>query len=135
MPWISKRDLDRLERDLLQTLQRAEKAEQALAKERERADDKIDAERKSKDFLILQLASRVVQKHGGYALESEPKAAEPPPPHPKGFVREPNDYDLARLEGYKEIYRQQGRSEDEAEALWEREMRGEQITYEYEQEQ
>lgn len=120
---------------MLNALQRAEKAEQSLAAERERADKIVAAERHSKDFLVLQLASRVVTKHGGYGLEAEPKPTEPPPPHPKKFIREPNEQDLARLDYYKQCYRQADKSEDEAEAIWEREMRGEQVTYEYEQEQ
>lgn len=131
--WINKRDLDRLERDLLHALQRAEKAEAALAEERRRADDLIAAERQSKDFLTLQLASRVVTKNGGYALEAEPQAHEPTP-HPKGYVREPTEFDYARLEGYKEFYQRDGRSEEEAQELWDREMRGEQIVYPFEQE-
>lgn len=135
MPWISQRSLDRLERDLLSTLQRAERAEQALAAERQRADDIVAGERQSKDYLILQLASRVVQKHGGYALEAEPKPTEPPPPHPKGFIREPNEHDNARLDWYKKCYLEAGKSEEEAQAVWEAEMRGEVVKYEYEQEQ
>lgn len=134
MPWLSKRDLDRLERDLLHALQRAEKAEQALIDERRRADELIAGERQAKDYLTLQLASRVVTKHGGYGLEVEPKSAEPVA-HPKGFVREPTDHDFTRLDYYKQCYREAGKSEDEAETLWEAEMRGETVTYEYEQEQ
>ena len=134
MPWLSKRDLDRLERDLLHALGRAEKAEAALIEERRRADELIASERQAKDFLTLQLASRVITKHGGYGLEAEPKATEPAS-HPKGYVREPNEQDAARLDYYKQCYREAGKSEDEAQAVWEAEMRGEAVTYEYEQEQ
>lgn len=133
MPWVNKRSLERLERDLLHALQRAERAEAALADERRRADDLIASERQSKDFLTLQLASRVVTKHGGYGLEAEPKTIEPEL-HPKGYIREPSDIDYARLEGYIEFYRRDGRSEEEAQALWDSEMRGEQVVYPFEQE-
>lgn len=133
MPWIGKRDLDRLERDLLHALQRVEKAEAALTEERRRVDELIAGERQSKDFLTLQLASRVVTKHGGYGLEAEPKPVESTP-HPKGYIRDPTDIDYARLEGYMEIYRRDGRSEEEARALWDSEMRGEQVVYPFEQE-
>lgn len=134
MPFVTRHYLDRLDRDLLQALQRAEKAEQALADERRRTDSVIANERQAKDFLTLQLASRVVTKNGGYALEVEPKSSEPTP-HPKGYAREPNDQDLARLEHYKRCYLEAGKSEDEAEAIWEAEMRGENVTYPYEQEE
>lgn len=131
--WITRRERDRLDRDLLHALQRAEKAEEVLTAERRRTDELITAERQAKDFLTLQLTSRVVTKNGGYALEAEPKVSEPEP-HPKGYIREPSDLDYARLEGYIEFYRRDGRSEEEAQALWDSEMRGEQVVYPFEQE-
>lgn len=131
--WINKREHQRLERDLLHALQRAEKAEGALTEERRRADELIAAERQSKDSLILQLTSRVVTKNGGYALETAPNGPEPAA-HPKGYIRDPTDIDYARLEGYIEIYQRDGRSEEEAQALWDSEMRGEQVVYPFEQE-
>lgn len=122
MPWISRREIARLERELKATLQRAKDAE-----------DRLQAERASKDWLITQLTSRFVTKQGQYGLDHEP----PPKPvlHPKGYVSEPSEIELAKLEYYKRCYREAGKSEKEAVALWEAEMRGETPTYEYEREQ
>jgi hypothetical protein len=131
MPWISQRSLNRLERDLLSALQRTERAEELLATERRRADELIAAERQAKDFLTVQLASRVVTRHGGYGLALEPSPTEPAP-HPKGYVREPNEQDLARLDYYKQCYLQAGKPEEEAESLWESEMRGATPSYPFE---
>ena len=132
--WVSRREWDRQQRDLLHALGRAEKAEQALVDERRRTDELIAGERQAKDFLTLQLASRVVTRYGGYGLEAEPKSVEPEP-HPKGFIRQPTDQDLIRLEGFKYFYRQAGLSEEDAQELWEAEMRGEPVVYPFEQEQ
>ena len=122
--WISRRGLVRLERELSRAIRRAEAAEQALA-----------AERQGKDWLTVQLASRIVTKHGGYGLAHEPPPPAPPPqPHPRGFVRDPTEIDYAKLEYYRQCARQAGKSEEEAEHIWEAEMRGESVRYEYDDE-
>lgn len=103
----------------------------------QRAEDALAGERQSKDWLMLQLASRLAVKSGTYGLDHQvpqKTTEQPPAKHPRGFVRDPNEHDNARLEYYKQCYREQGRPEVEAEALWEAEMRGENVTYEYEQE-
>lgn len=120
--WITRRELARLERQLTEALRRAERAEDALRSERER-----------KDSAILELASRVVTKHGGYGLQSAEPKVEAQPPHPKKFTHEPTDVDLAKLEYYVNEYRKAGRSEEEATMIWEAEMRGENPIYPYEE--
>ena len=118
--WVSRRELARLERELSEALRRAKAAEDALC-----------AERQSKDWIVTQLASRVVTKHGGYGLDHDPP--KPQQPHPKQWTHEPNEVDLAKLEYYKECYRAAGKSEQEAEMIWETEMRGEVPRYPYEE--
>ena len=135
--WVSRREIARLERELSSALHRAKTAEENLAEERKRLDDIVASERGAKDFLTLQLTSRVITKHGGYGLaETKP---EPVVAHPKGFVREPEEVDTARFHYYVRCYQEAGKSPDEAQQLatnlWEAEMRGESVTYEYEQEQ
>lgn len=117
--WVSRREWARHQRELQTALKRAEQAEKDLA-----------SERQSKDWLMLQLASRLVTKSGQYGLDHEPlvKRVE----SPRRFVQEPSELDLARLEYYKQCFRNDGKSEDEAEALWEAEMRGETPFYPYE---
>lgn len=117
---VSKRELARLERELSHALKRAASAEQSLA-----------AEREAKDRLVIELASRVVTKHGGYGLTGPVAQVEPPPPNPRGFTHEPSEIDLAKLEYYKQCARAAGRSELEAESIWEAEMRGEPVRYDY----
>lgn len=122
MPWfVSRRELARLQRELNSAVKRAEDAERRL-----------DSERASKDWAILQLTSRFITKQGGYGLDSEPP--QPAPPDPRGFARLPTAEDEAKRDYYIQCYREAGRSEEEAVAIWEAEMRGERVTYPYEQE-
>lgn len=124
--WITTRELRRLERELAQAVKRAEDAE-----------DRLASERQAKDWLTLQLASRLATKHGGYGLDHLPPESQVDvkSPHPKGYIRDPDEIDTAKLEYYKKCYRDEGKSEDDAVKIWEAEMRGETPTYEYEQEQ
>ena len=115
--WVTRREIARLERELKHALQRAESAEQSLA-----------AERQAKDWLTLQLASRVITKHGGYGLEHEPVKPEVVQP-PNGFIRQPTEIDEAKLEFYKRCAREAGKPEEDAIERWQAEMRGEMITY------
>lgn len=131
--WITAAEFARMERAIEDSLQRAIDAEKRLAEERKRLDDIVASERQSKDWMTLQMASRVVTKHGGYGLDHEPP--KPAPPHPKGFIREEELVDTARLEFYKKNCRDVGRSEEEAIAVYEAEMRGESPAYPYEQEE
>jgi hypothetical protein len=122
MPWfVTKRELARLQRELSSAVKRAERAE-----------DELKAERQAKDWAILQLTSRFVTKQGGYALDAEPP--QPAPSDPRGFARLPTAEDEAKRDYYIQCYREAGRSEDEAVAIWEAEMRGERVTYPYESE-
>lgn len=123
--WLSKREWARHQRELHAALKRASEAEQQLA-----------AERQSKDWLLVQLTSRIVTKNGGYGLDHQPPEPAPSltrPANPRGFIREPSDLDNAKLEYYKKSYREAGKSEEEAELIWEAEMRGEQPRYPYEE--
>ena len=125
MPWLTSRELKRLERELSAALRRAVDAEKRL-----------DAERSSKDWAILQLTSRFVTKQGGYALDTEPPAKiEPNKGHPKGYTHEPTEIDYAKLEFYKRCAVEAGHDESDAERRWEAEMRGEGLPIEYEAEQ
>ena len=131
MPFVSQRYLDRLERDLAVALERAATAETRLTTERERVDSLIAAERQGKDWLVTQLASRVVTKHGQYGLDHEkPKEIEVPA-HPQGFIREPTEMDLIRLQQYQKWAREAGvpNADEDAQARWEAEMRGETVQY------
>lgn len=136
--WYSSREIARLESALADALRRAATAEDRLTEERKRLDDIVASERQSKDWMTLQMASRVVTKHGGYGLDSE-RPVKVETAHPKGFVREPEEVDAARFQYYVKCYQEAGKSLDEAQQLatllWEAEMRGENVTYEYEQEQ
>lgn len=125
--WISKREWARHQRELSTALKRASDAENDLR-----------AERQAKDWLTLQLSSRLVTKSGQYGLDHivPPRTTETTTtitPHPKRFTHEPTEIDFAKLEYYKECYRREGKSEDEAELLWEAEMRGESPVYPYEE--
>jgi len=115
--WITKAEMRRLLNQISAAESRAIRAEDALA-----------AERQSKDWLTLQLASRVVTKGGQYGLEHEaPKLQSPPAAHPLGFTHEPTDVDNAKLEYYIQCARNAGvpNYEEDARAKWEAEMRGE----------
>ena len=118
--WISRREITRLERELKAALQRAKSAE-----------DDLRVERQSKDFMIAQLTSRFVTRNGGYGLETEKPV--PPAPHPKGYTHEPSEMDLAKLEYYKLCARNAGVDEQDAVLKWEAEMRGETLSYEYQE--
>jgi hypothetical protein len=118
--WISRRELKRLLTQVATTESRARGAEDTLAAERQRH-----------DWAMLQLTSRFVVKQGLYGLDHEPSP--PVPSDPRRFVRLPTEEDDAKLEYYKQCYREAGKSEDEAVVLWEAEMRGEQVRYPYEQ--
>ena len=122
--WISKREWARHQRELNAAFKRASEAEQQLA-----------AERQAKDWLVLQLASRVITKHGGYGLDHEPRVTtETAQAKPAGgFIREPTLDDEDRLDYYKKCYREKGLSEDAAVSVWEAEMRGETPKYPYEE--
>ncbi len=87
--WISKRELQRLERE------RGNAERRALA-----AEERIDTERQRHDWLILQLTNRVVTKHGGYGL-AETKPEPEPERHPKGFTHEPTLEDIDVLNQFK----------------------------------
>lgn len=119
--WITRREWARHQRELQAALKRARHAEDALA-----------AERQAKDWLVLQLASRVITKHGGYGLDHEAPSVEVAP-HPQRFTHEPTEADMAKLDYYRECYRQVGKTEEEADAIWEAEMRGEMPRYPYEE--
>lgn len=122
--WVSRREITRLERELKNALQRADCAE-----------ERLQAERSSKDWLITQLTSRVITKHGGYGLDHEPNPLVTTPAHPRGFIREPTELDEVKLEYYKRCARERGLPEEDAVMKWESEMRGEMPTYDAEQEQ
>jgi hypothetical protein len=136
--WLSKEAYERM---LTQAAQ-SEFLSKALASAEKRAEDAESAlasERGSKDWLMLQLSSRVITKHGQYGLDYEkplPKGVdEPKSPHPKGWLKEPDETDYAKLEYYKLCYRNAGMPEERAELRWEAEMRGENPPLECEVEQ
>jgi hypothetical protein len=124
MAWISAREIRRLERELARANKRADDAE-----------DRLAIERQSKDWLTVQLASRLATKAGTYGLEDKPPKPVELKAHPKGYLREPDEVDTAKLEYYKKCFSDAGKSEIEAERFWEAEMRGEAPTIEAEQEQ
>lgn len=115
--WISRREIARLERELKSALQRAADAE-----------ERLQSERSSKDWMIQQLTSRFIAKQGLYGLDSEKVV---PQPHPKGFLREPTPEDEAKLEYYIRCAHNAGipNAEEDATMRWEAEMRGESIVY------
>lgn len=117
--WYSEKHIARLESDLKEALRRAEAAE-----------DRLDAERQRHDWMVLQLSSRVVTKHGGYGLDHEPP--KPPDPHPKGFTHEPTQEDFDVLNFFKASAADAGKSEQDAIDKWEAHMRGEDIYTEQE---
>jgi hypothetical protein len=124
--WVSRSELRRLLAQISAAESRAKRAEEALA-----------AERQSKDWLTLQLTSRLVTKSGQYGLDhekSEPSQPSSPHPHPRGYTRDPTEIDLAKLEWYKQCAVAAGKDEDDALMKWEAEMRGEQPVYTYEDE-
>lgn len=130
--WVSKSEMRRLLAQLSAAESRAIESENRLTAERERLDGLVASERQSKDWLTVQLASRVVTKHGQYGLDHEIPVKEVPQANPKGFIREPNEYDLAVLKQYQQWAREAGQSEEDAREKWEAEMRGESVNYESE---
>jgi hypothetical protein len=129
--WISAAEYKRMESALAAALRRAETAETRLADERKRLDDIVASERQSKDWLTLQMASRLVQKAGQYGLGHVPGETSEPPPHPKGYLREPNEVDRIRLAAYIKWATEAGvaNPKEEAQQRWDAEMRGETVTY------
>jgi len=121
--WVSKSEMRRLLAQISTAESRAQRAEDTLA-----------AERARHDWKDLQLLNRAVTKNGGYALDHEKSEPALPTPHPRGFTHEPTDIDLAKLEWYKQCAVNAGKDEDDAVLKWEAEMRGEQLTYNYEDE-
>jgi hypothetical protein len=123
--WITRREIARLERELKAALQRALDAEARLVVERAARDEQATR----KDDIIVQLASRVVTKAGGYGLDREPPRVPEvlPPAHPRRFIREPTELDDARLQFYIDDARRVGipNPEEDATARWEAELRGE----------
>lgn len=123
--WLSHSVYERLLTQAAQSVFLA-KALASAEKRADAAEDALVAERSAKDWLTLQLSSRVVTKHGGHGLDYEKPVVESvKSPHPKGWIRDPDDEDIAKLEWYKQKCREAGHSDDEAEAYWEAEMRGE----------
>lgn len=126
MPWVSRREMARLERERSAAFQRAQEAEQRLMAERERLDSLLASERQNANWTILQLTSRVVTKHGGYGLDYEPQPKEiPATVNPSGYTHEPTQQDYDYLEWLKSEAKTYGRPESEAIAYWEARMRGE----------
>ena len=130
--WIKREDYERLVTQAAQC--EPLKDSLAVALERARsAEDILAVERNAKDHLITQLTSRFLTKQGSYGLDHEPQPK--PEPHPKGYTHEPSEYDLAKLEFYKQCARNAGKDEDDAVMRWEAEMRGESLPIESETEQ
>lgn len=131
--FLRREDYERLVRLAAQ----AEFLQNALASAEQRAEDAekaLASERGNKDWLTLQLASRVVTKHGQYGLDHEaPKPVEPIPV-PQGFTHNPTELDYAKLDFYKKCYRDAGMDEEKAEERWNAEMRGEFVPLESESE-
>jgi len=99
----------------------------------EEAEERLQEERQAKDWMVAQLTSRFITKQGSYGLDHEPP--KPPAPNPKGYTHDPSVIDLAKLEYYKKCARDAGRPEEEGEAIWEAEMRGESLPIEMDTEQ
>jgi hypothetical protein len=135
--WVKREDYERLVKQAAQSelMQDARDKAEARAKS---AEADLRVERESKDFMTLQMASRVVTKHGGYGLNETPVKVEQNP-HPKGFIREEEPTDTARFQYYVTCYQNAGKPLDEAQALatqlYEAEMRGESVTYDYERDE
>ena len=131
--WLNRSEYERLvklaaqsefyQEALIAAQTRAENAENALA-----------GERQGRDWIVNQLTSRVVTKHGQYGLDHEPIKAEPPEPA-KGFNREPTEHDLAMRDWYIKCSIGAGKSEEDGERIWEAYMRGESVAVETEVEQ
>jgi hypothetical protein len=132
--WLNKDDYERLTMLAAQSeflIDARDKAEaRALL-----AEQNLASERAGKDWLTVQLASRVVTKHGGYGLDHEAPSRTEPQSHPKGYTHEPTEMDLAKLDFYKKCAREADRDEEDAVQKWEAEMRGESLPIEYESEQ
>jgi len=120
--WITRRELARLERELSVARRRAEDAERRL-----------DAERSRHDWTTLQLTSRFVVKQGVYGLDYERPEPASVSSDPRKFTQPLSVEDKAKREYYVRCFVEAGRSEEEAIDLWEREIRGEQVRYPYEE--
>ena len=128
--WIDRKTYERLlsEAAQLKPLQNA----LAMAEERAMsAEDALAVERNRKDWLVEQLTSRVLTKQKVYGLDSEPHPVEPAVQPPF----EPTEIDLAKLKYYKECALAAGKSEEDAQARWEEEMRTGNLPMESETEQ
>ena len=118
--WVSRSEMRRLLKQIAAAESRATRAEDALA-----------AERSRHDWTTLQLTSRFVVKQGLYGLDYE--RPEPASSDPRKFTQPLSVEDKAKREYYVRCFVEAGRSEEEAIDLWEREMRGEQVRYPYEE--
>lgn len=134
MMWLKREDYERLVTQSAQS-EFLSKALESAEERAELAEHSLAAERSNKDWLTLQLASRVVTKHGQYGLDYEKPSEKPPVEHPKGYTHEPTEYDLAKLEFYKRCALEAGKDEEDAIQKWEAEMMGESLPIEYEAEQ
>ncbi len=135
MPWLKREQYERL----IKRAAQSDILELACGKAEARAisaEESLASERQAKDWLTLQLASRVVTKNGGYGLDHEkptPQIVEAIPVRTK----EPDEMDMARLDWYVKCYREAGHMDPETAAkdYWEAEMRGEHPLTEVEREQ
>lgn len=107
-------------------------AMELAVKRAEEAESALQGERSGKDWVVTQLASRLVTKSGQYGLDH--KLEPPEPPEPSKYTHEPSDLDYAKLEYYKQCYRDAGLPEEKAEQRWEAEMRGMSLPLESEME-
>jgi len=129
--WLSQKDHERLVTQAAQS-EFLTKALEAATKRAEQSEKDLASERASKDWMISQLTSRFLTKQKSYGLDD--KKPEPPPPNPKGYTHEPTVIELAKLEYYKQCYRDAGMPEEKGELRWEAEMRGEVVPFEFEME-
>ena len=120
--WVSREEYERLVQQAAHGHLSDKFEARALA-----AEEALQAERASKDWLVTQLASRLATKAGTYGLDHESPKRSEPTAHPKGFIKEPDEFDLARLGQYVKWARDAGVPDPETDAQmrWEAEMRGE----------
>jgi len=130
--WLSKSDYERLITLAAQS-EFLSKALESAEKRAEDAEKALASERSSKDWLTLQLSSRLVTKSGQYGLDHEKPVPTPIPAN--GYTHEPTDVDYAKLEYYKTCAKNAGKDEQDAVMKWEAEMRGEGLQIETEAEQ
>lgn len=130
--WLSKSDYERLVTQAAQC-EFYKSAMELAVKRAEEAENALQGERGGKDWVVTQLASRLVTKSGQYGLDHEP--SEPPAVPQNRFVRDPTDIDMARLEFYIKCAQDAGKTEEDARMRWEAEMRGEPLPIESESEQ